>query len=183
MNMYRKKFVVMLLISLIPIVLAISLEVRQKSGGTGSIVFVQRYQNWAWGYQCNGSFIDCWGNVYEFDYSDKERGMSEEKFRQALWETYCNTKPVRWKICNSRKLFEILQEDVYEIDRGAWSSREDIGCDGGQNILYVCDSDFELIELRSIGDVRVELQDKTAKKLCNDYDEIMQAYYRYKYID
>lgn len=180
MNMYRKKFVAMLLVSLIPIALAISLEVRQKSGGTGSIVFVERYQNWAWGYQCNGSFIDCWGNVYEFDYSDRKKGMSEEELQQALWETYCNTKPVRWKICNSRKLFEILQEDVYEIDRNSWFSSEDTACDAGQRTLYVCDSDFELIKLRSTGNITEEMQDKTAKKLCNYYDKIMRAYYRYK---
>lgn len=180
MKIYRKKFVAMLLISLIPIALAISLEVRQKLGGTGSIVFVQRYQNGAWGYQCNGSFIDSWGNVYEFDYSDQERGMSEEEFRQALWETYCNTKPVLWKICNSRKLFEILQEDVYEIDRSAGSSRENTAFDAGQNTLYVCDCDFELIKLRSVGDITEEMQDKTAKKLCNYYDKIMLVYDIYK---
>lgn len=173
MNRY-KKIVLMLLVSLIPIALADSLEFR---GAKDAIVFVERYQNWAWGYQCNGFFIDCRGNVYEFDYSDRKQSTSREEFQQALWDTYCNTRPVRRKICSSRKLFQILQEDVYKIDRKASYSRKSVACDAGQRTLFVCDADSELIELRSIGDVEEELQDATAEKLCNYYDEITWSYY------
>lgn len=149
-------------------------KVSQKSVPTDHIVFVERYQNLAWGYQDNGSFIDCWGNVYEFDYSDRG-SMSEEEFQQALWETYCDTEPVRKEVCDSDKLFEILLKDIDKIDREAEVSQKHTACDAGQRALYVCDSDFELIELCSKGDVEKRLQDRTAKKLCKFYDKITRG--------
>lgn len=164
----------MLLVSLIPIALADSLEFK---GTKGAIVFVERYQNRAWGYQNNGSFIDCRGNVYEFDCSDRKTAMSKEEFQQFLWEIYYNTKPVRRNICDSRKLLKILKKDAYKIDRKASYSRKFAACDAGQRTLFVCDADFELIELRSFGDMEEKLQDGTAEKLCDYYDDITRPYY------
>lgn len=110
--------------------------------------------------------------MYRFDYS-KRGGMTEEEFRDALWETYCDTEPVRREVCESKELLDIQQEDIVEIDRTAkWSSKH-VSYDAGQRALYVCDPAFEMIELRSIGDVERELQDKTAKKLCKYYDRVV----------
>lgn len=154
-------------------------KVWQKSARTDAIVFVDRYQNLAWGYQCNGYFIDCWGNVYAFDYSDRG-GMSEEEFQQALWETYCDTEPVRQEVCDSEKMFNILLEDVYKIDRDAEISSQSVACDAGQRTLYVCDCDFEMIKLCSTGDVEEKLQDRTARKLCKYYiNNVSTAYKPY----
>lgn len=140
-----------------------------KSAGTDNIVFVSRYTNYAWGKVDKGYFIDVWGNMYLFDFSDRDI----DRFFDALWEVYCNTDPVKLAVCDSDKLFDILLEKIPKIDRNAPLREESTGnCDMGQYTLYVVDTDGNLIKLRSEGDWNSRLDDPAAKRLCEFYDSI-----------
>lgn len=141
-----------------------------KNYPTDYIVFIDCYKA---GNQFNGSFIDCYGNLYEFDYSDRDDIDTDNLF-DAVWETYCDSEPVMTEICSSDELFDILLDGVLLIDKNAEMSTETDSGISWQQTLYTVDidSDFELIELRSTGSFSQELQDDTEKKLCEYYDSI-----------
>lgn len=141
-----------------------------KNYPTDYIVFIDCYKAEN---QYKGSFIDCYGNLYEFDYSDRDDITTDNLF-DAVWETYCNSEPVRTEICSSDELFDILLDSVLFIDENAEMSNETDSSISWQQTLYTVDidNDFELIELRSTGSCNQELQDDTAKKLCEYYDSI-----------
>ena len=75
-----------------------------KAAKTDNIVFVSRYTNYAWGKVDKGYFIDVWGNMYRFDFSDRDI----DQFFDALWEVYCDNDPVKLSVYDSDKLFDIL---------------------------------------------------------------------------
>ena len=140
-----------------------------KNYPTDYIVFIDCYKAEN---QYKGSFIDCYGNLYEFDYSDRDDIDTDNLF-DAVWETYCYSEPVRTEICSSDELSDIMF-DVIFIDKNAEMSTETNSSISWQQTLYTVDIDsyFELIELRSTGSRSQELQDDTAKKLCEYYDSI-----------
>lgn len=141
-----------------------------KNYPTDYIVFIDCYRAEN---QFSGSFIDCYGHLYEFDYSDRDDITTDNLF-DAVWETYCDSEPVMTEICSSDELFDILLDSVLFIDKNAEMSAEIDSSISWQQTLYTVDidSDFELIELRSTGSCSQELQDDTAKKLCEYYDSI-----------
>ncbi|MGN1339129.1 MAG: hypothetical protein ACI4WS_02435 [Oscillospiraceae bacterium] len=144
-----------------------------KSEKTDNIIFVSRYTNYAWGKVDKGYFIDVWGNMYQFDFSDRD--LSNEDFFDVLWEVYCDTDPIKLAVCDSDRLFDILLYDIPQIDRNAPERDEGMGgCDMGQDTLYVVDRDGELIKLRSEGDWNSYLDDPVAGSLCDFYDSILQ---------
>lgn len=145
-------------------------SVLNKTAKTDQIVFVLRHTNYAWGKTDSGVFLDCWGNLYSFDFSDRGL-MSDEEFVDALWEVYCDTNPVRRELCDSDKLFEIM-EDISAIDKDAGFTEKSRGYDMGQTTLYAVNYDMELITLRTRGDWDRDLKDKTAKKLCGFLDKL-----------
>lgn len=140
-----------------------------KNYPTDYIVFIDCYrvEN-----QFSGSFIDSNGHLYEFDYSNRDDITTDNLF-DAVWETYCDNEPVRTEICSSDELSDIMF-DVIFIDKNAEMSTETDNSISWQQTLYTVDidSNFELIELRSTGSRNQELQDDTAKKLCEYYDSI-----------
>lgn len=140
-----------------------------KNYPTDYIVFIDCYEKEN---QFSGSFIDCYGHLYEFDYSDRDDIDADNLF-EAVWETYCYSEPVRTEICNSDELSDIPL-DVLFIDKNAEMSTETDSSISWKQTLYTVDIDnnFELIELRSTGSCIQELQDDTAKKLCEYYDSI-----------
>ena len=71
---------------------------------------------------------------------------------------------------DEKKLFDILVDDIQTIDENAEVSEDPRGADMGQLTLYVVDIDGHLIKLRSEGDVSRQLEDETAKKLCDFFD-------------
>ncbi len=142
-----------------------------KSAKTDHIVFVSRYTNYAWGKVDKGYFIDVWGNMYQFDFSDRDN--PNEEFFDALWEVYCDTDPIKLAVCDSDKLFDILLGEIPKIDRNASVIDKGMGgCDMGQYTLYVVDTDGNLIKLRSEGDWNSYLSDPAAERLCRFFDSI-----------
>lgn len=140
-----------------------------KNYPTDYIIFIDCYRAEN---QFSGSFIDYHGNLYEFDYSDRD-DIDADNFFDAVWETYCDNEPVRTEICSSDELSDIMF-DVIFIDKNAEMSTETDSSISWKQTLYTVDIDnnFELIELRSTGSCSQELQDDTAKKLCEYYDSI-----------
>lgn len=140
-----------------------------KNYPTDYIVFIDCYRV---DNQFSGSFIDSNGHLYEFDYNERDDITTDNLF-DAVWETYCDSEPVRTEICSSDELFDIMF-DVIFIDKNAEMSTETDNSISWQQTLYTVDIDsyFELIELRSTGSRNQELQDDTAKKLCKYYDSI-----------
>lgn len=144
--------------------------VFNKSAKTDWIVFVNRYTNYAWSPTDKGYFIDCYGNKYTFDFGGKRPGDNEDFFN-ALWQVYCDTNPVEYGLYDENSLFDILIDDVYAIDENAGESKSPSGgADMGQTSLYVVDVDGNLIRLRSHGDWNYCLEDDTAEKLCDFFD-------------
>ena len=144
--------------------------VFNKSAKTDWIVFVERDTNYAWSPTDQGYFIDCYGNKYSFDFSEK-RLNDDEEFFNALWQVYCDTNPIEYGLYDESSLFDILIDDVYAIDKNAEISEASSGgADMGQTALYVVDLDGQLIKLRSEGDMNCYLEDDTAEKLCDFYD-------------
>lgn len=144
--------------------------VFNKSAKTDWIVFVNRYTNYAWSPTDKGYFIDCYGNKYTFDFGGKRLGNNEDFFNE-LWQVYCDTNPVEYGLYDENSLFDILIDDVYAIDENAEESKSPSGgADMGQTSLYVVDVDGNLIRLRSHGDWNYCLEDDTAEKLCDFFD-------------
>ncbi|MDE6032209.1 MAG: hypothetical protein K2G32_11365, partial [Oscillospiraceae bacterium] len=129
-----------------------------------------RYTNYAWSPTDKGYFIDCYGNKYTFDFGGKRLDNNEDFFN-ALWQVYCDTNPVEYGLYDEDSLFDILIDDVYAIDENAEESKSPSGgADMGQTSLYVIDVDGNLFRLRSHGDWNYCLEDNTAKKLCDFFD-------------
>ncbi|MDE7194712.1 MAG: hypothetical protein K2O14_12190 [Oscillospiraceae bacterium] len=144
--------------------------VLNKSAKTDWIVFVEHYTNYAKSPADQGYFIDCYGNKYTFDFSEK-RPNDDEDFFDALWQVYCDTNPIEYGLYDESSLFDILIDDIYVIDKNAeMSETSSGGADMGQTTLYAVDYDGQLIELRSEGNVNRCLEDDTAKRLCDFYD-------------
>lgn len=137
------------------------------------IVLVERYLNYAEGYQDRGSFIDLNGNVYEFDFStytyDDSNRKDGSEFICELEEIRSNTEPVQ--TVSSEKVDKCFQKIEF-IDKDAEIIREPHAFDAGQLTLYVYDSKISsLIMLNSHGDYEEELNDKYAKEIVKIYDE------------
>lgn len=143
--------------------------VFRKSAKTDWIVFVERHTNYAETPTDMGSFIDCYGNKYAFDFGERNLGGGEDFFN-ALWQVYCDTDPVEYGLYDNSSLFDIMLFDIYAIDKNAEMTEVSSGgADIGQTTLYVVD-DGTLIKLRSEGDWNRYLDDDAAQKLCEFYD-------------
>lgn len=152
---------------------------NSESGGEYSvpenscpIVFVMRRTNYAWGKQDSGSFFDINGDMYSFDFSDRD--ISAADFVSALVDVRESSKPVKTGVASKSKLAEIVCEEIPNIDANAKVTSEHAMYDYGQETLYaVSAKKSALIELRSEGDFIRELRDSTAKKLCSYYDRVI----------
>ena len=149
---------------------------ESESGGEYSvaeescpIVFVMRRTNYAWGKQDSGSFIDINGDMYSFDFSDRD--ILAADFVSALVDVRESSKPSKTGVASKSKLAEIVSEDIPNIDAKAKVTSEHAMYDYGQKTLYVVGADgSSMIMLRSKGDWEQKLQDNTAKALCRYFD-------------
>lgn len=140
------------------------------------VVFVYVYQNWAWGYQCAGSFVDLNGDVYSFDFSDRDpmkdpEPMDDKDLIEELIKIRDTEEPVRQVDADE---IEACYRKIDDIDISAEVSSESVACDAGQHTLYIADG-YELIMLSSDGDYQKIKEDKTAKKLARKYERIMKT--------
>ena len=155
---------------------------ESESGGDYSIaeescpiVFVMRRTNYAWGKRDSGSFIDMNGDMYSFDFSDRD--ILAADFVSALVDVRESSKPSKTGVASKGKLAEIVSEDIPDINTEAKVSAKNVMCDYGQETLYVVGTDgSSMIMLRSEGDWEQKLQDNTAKALCSYFDrEILKT--------
>lgn len=141
------------------------------SSPKGDIIIVDRYTNWAWGFQCSGSFIDEYGNIYEFDFSNhdfdadrEEYGYSsfDEAFFEALYyEVYYKNAPYATAEDDD---IEKLLELIPEVDRDAKWEEEFTAFDAGQSSTYIVDG-YDMLRIYTEGDCTGELKDYTAQEI------------------
>lgn len=128
-----------------------------------------RRTNYAWGKQDSGSFIDINGDMYSFDFSDRD--ILAADFVSALVDVRESSKPSKTGVASKSKLAEIVSEDIPNIDAKSKVTSEHAMYDYGQETLYVVGADgSSMIMLRSEGDWEQKLQDNTAKALCSYFD-------------
>lgn len=145
------------------------------SGDKGSIVFLTCYTNWAEEFQCDGSFIDSYGDFYMFDYSQidgMKNDFNEDKLKTEIKKTYQSKEPIIRSVCDPEMLHKIQTEDFGKINQHAAKSSEFKGFDMGDSTLYVCDENFNTIGLESTGCDDEVLQDDTAKEIAEFYRSI-----------
>lgn len=145
------------------------------SGDKGSIVFLTCYTNWAEDFQCEGSFIDSYGDFYMFDYSQidgMKNNFSEDKLKAEIKKTYQSKEPIIRSVCDPETLRKIQSEDFGKINPKANKTSEFMGYDMGDSTLYVCDENFNMIGLESTGCDNKVLQDDTAKEIAEFYRSI-----------
>lgn len=140
----------------------------------GSIVFLTCYTNWAEEFQCDGSFIDSYGDFYMFDYSqnDNLNDFSHDKLKAEIKKTYRSSEPIIRSVCDAEMLRKIQTEDFGKINKNAAKSSEFKGFDMGDSTLYVCDENFNTIGLESTGCDDEVLLDDTAKEIAEFYRSI-----------
>ncbi len=133
------------------------------------IVFINQYSNYAWGYQCYGSFIDKNGNAYKFDFSDDK--ISDDEKLEKMAEIMKTENPAS-NIFDGQSM-KYMYSLLYKIDKNAGFDEESVACDAGQNTLYGVvyneDSSAEFIQIYSNGDWEIKPLDPNAKKLCDYY--------------
>ncbi|MGN0577219.1 MAG: hypothetical protein ACI4J4_01230 [Ruminiclostridium sp.] len=133
------------------------------------IVFASVYSNWAFDYQCSGSFIDKDGNRYLFDLSDKKGSDMLAEFEKIKSEQ----EGVPLFDDDSIKYMYAL---LLKVDPEAGYNETSKGCDMGQSTLYGIRSgengEAELIPIYSTGDWLREPKDAAAKKLFEYYNAL-----------
>lgn len=132
------------------------------------IVLVSNYRNWAEGFECYGSFIDYEGNIYKFDFSDRNWMdiSSDEDLMCELEKGHFNHLfgdpagtfediDLLWDIA-------ILADQISE---NAVITKEHKGYDMGQDVLYAVSGEHRLIEINSFGDYDRVNTDENAEKI------------------
>lgn len=132
------------------------------------IVLVSNYRNWAEGFECYGSFIDFEGNIYKFDFSDRNWMdiSSDEDLMCELEKGHFNHLfgdpagtfediDLLWDIA-------ILADQISE---NAVITKEHKGYDMGQDVLYAVSGEHRLIEINSFGDYDRVNTDENAEKI------------------
>ena len=140
------------------------------------IILINRYVNYAWGYDNSGIFIDSSGGVYSFDFSQEicsyNRDETEGDYLEKLQTISKYADP-----------FVTLDEDtlcelysyISGINKAAEFSEEFTACDAGEHQLKVYDTTAQKWVLcREEGDYTGELKDASAQKLLSFYDETVQ---------
>jgi len=149
-----------------------------KGSQISDILFVSQYTNWAEGYQNNGYFIDVYGNVFQFDFSndatiEQSTGGKSETLNYLL-EIMLNNEP-SYKVDMSS--LAKCSKYVEKIDKNATISSKHNAFDAGQETLYAVISngnqeDFTLLKISSTGDYVEKLEDKNAIKLSKCWDGV-----------
>ena len=129
------------------------------------IVILYRYQNWAWGVQDSGSFIDASGAVYEFNFANGEsydyEPLSGDELINALTNIQQNEKPLHY--IDEDTMQKIIELIPY-VNKDAERAEEYVACDAGQHTVYIVEG-AKLTELWSTGDCDRELIDPVAEKI------------------
>lgn len=133
--------------------------------GNADIVLLYRYQNWAWGVQDSGMFIDASGAAYRFEFANGEsydyETLSGKEFMDELRKIQESEAPEEYV---DKGLIEEIIRLIPEVNKNAERTEEYVACDAGQHTIYVVEGD-ELTELWSTGDTDRRLLDPAAEKI------------------
>ena len=137
-----------------------------------NIVLITRYQNWAWGVDDRGSFVDKDGDVYSFSFTDADTlydydPVSGSDLLETLEKIRADREPEGK--ADSDAMQQILQL-IPEIDTSADVTEEHCAYDAGQTTLYAVRG-HEIIALHSSGDYKRELADDAARKIVTVVNE------------
>ena len=125
-------------------------------------------------YYFYGIFIDCYGNIYDFDLTDTDHSLwnEDELLLETLYyDFYYKNKPVA-HIDNPKDILEIW-DYTDMIDEASKTSEKASGsADMGQHSLIAVRGDSELIEIFSEGDWNRSLEDNYAKKIRDSYKNL-----------
>jgi hypothetical protein len=132
------------------------------------VVFIQRYINYASGYQNYGYYIDNNGNVIEFDLSEEGERYADQLKMIEYFEKQEN-QIVKKTI--SQNEINKYYEYLYKIDSNAELIMKSVGADMGANsifgIVYTEEGTLRIITIDSTGDWEVKNTDKYAQKINN----------------
>ncbi|MGN0436864.1 MAG: hypothetical protein ACI4D8_09575 [Wujia sp.] len=150
-------------------------EDRVSLPENNEILVVERYINFAWGYQDSGMFITSEGEVYYYDFSDYEVSLYDyENKEESLIETlekYRDTEKPDKTIGRAlvKEMYKaMLNIDVNETYETVWAA-----CDAGSKVLYIHDLNTgELIACSETGDYEGELQSREGQEFITFYNEI-----------
>lgn len=129
-----------------------------------NIAVIKSYSNYAAGYQHYGTYIDISGCEYAFDFSDKEFETDLE-FIEALEELDALRDKTPVNTYDDIDTILNMTEYADKIDPDAPMEQKNIGCDMGQDTLFILRSDFTLAEIYSDGDWESVNTDDYAKKI------------------
>lgn len=133
-----------------------------------NIAVIKSYCNYAAGYQHYGTYIDMSGCEYAFDFSDKEI-ESDSEFIEALEELDALHDKAPVNTYDDIDTILNMTEYADKIDPDAPMDSKNIGCDMGQDTLFVLRSDFTLAEIYSDGDWESVNTDDYAKIIYDSF--------------
>lgn len=141
------------------------------------ILFIINYTNWADEYQCDGSFIDKNGYVYNYDFADESSEEFDENLLLSFIEETYPLEKFTTQILTQEQI-KYLYALLYKINANEKFTETSVGCDMGQltlyGVRYNANDSAELIKIYSEGDWIEEPQDLYAQRLYKYYNQITQ---------
>ena len=137
---------------------------------TGDIVMIISHKNWAWGYQNSGNFIDRYGKVYQYDFSELPPMTFEQELEQFsdIMEQSEGTES-NFSENDMKYIYSMLND----VDENADFKTENIMCDYGQETLFGIRYDEsnqpEKIMIYSYGDNERKPLDRNSQKIYDYY--------------
>lgn len=149
-------------------------DISQREYDENQIVIINRTENYAYGCQDNGIFIDGKGRVYCFDFSQliyPEIMGTDAEFMKKLKDIQKYAEPLMTieesVISEAINLsFDIAVTETYETECAAF--------DAGSKKLYVCKGDT-LVACRENGDYNGKLKSAQARKFMAYFDDVVMT--------
>lgn len=137
---------------------------------TAEIFLIDRYVNYAWGYQEDGIFVDTSGAVYAFDFG---MALGHSSSDEQLFEKFDiireNIEPIM--TIDSDIIIELYSLGS-QIDPESEFNSEGVAMDAGSYTVSFCNPDTGRITVCTLdGDYEGTLSDDSAKKFAELYDK------------
>lgn len=141
-----------------------------RSDLTSDICLVYMYTNYAWGYQCHGSFFDADGYQYSFNFSDLPRDLSDTD-RIDLMREIRNDATVHKQTFSAGDM-EYMLNTMASVNENTGFVETNIMYDYGQRTVYGVryeNNTPKFVRLYSYGDWTQEPIDINAAKIVNRF--------------
>ncbi|MBD5445108.1 MAG: hypothetical protein HDR29_06095 [Lachnospiraceae bacterium] len=142
---------------------------------TAEIFLIDRYVNYAWGYQDDGIFINTSGAVYAFDFgmTTLNHGTSDEQLLEKFDIIRGNTEPIT--TIDSDTIIELYSLGS-QIDPESELNSKNVAMDAGSRTVSFCDPDTgKKTVCTKYGDDEGTLSDSFSKKFVNLYNIKIKA--------